>query len=513
MSKFLLSLLFASIAFAACAAGTEQPRDPFGLTGPDIVILSDVATAVGSNRMGEYLQTMALLGRTKTGPTYQQLSPKARYIIDVLYGQAAYGLNQFDTAHDAYLHATEYEAASESDWFYRFETAVYANNYRDANVAFTTLRNRWRDFADHLDATLVYRFERGLLTIPKSEDAQLAFETHLYERGWLDRKEDRLANAIRFHYAQHLIDKGDTARAARAIDDVTDPHALAVMHADKRFDTLLASNPEKFDVASALNAEWAATSSIPPRTIFDVCGCDSHAAVLYQMGRFGETLNAIDAAFARVVSVSGEMRRENQNFDTEYNDALTLRSLTLFALGRRDEAVGVASALQQENCCGANTEMPMLMGRLLIWMDRGKEASDYLMMVFENNLTPVESADLASLHVCAATQTHGAPAQQYMLADLRKAMFEPGAVLRGYVCANDLDGAASAIVEGLADPQIRPLMLDQLQIYQPDGVQTEAQKAFQAKFDRLRSRPDVLAAVAKVGRINHYPLVPQHWFY
>lgn len=513
----MLKLLFrigAAIALTTCAAQAQpETGNPYGFTGDDVPAIGAVTAAAQANVMGQFSASLSILSRTKADPNYEKFSPKAHYAIDMLYGEATQGKYVFNEAHKAFQRATQYPDATEEAWVARFETALDTNDYADADVTFAKLRESFRDFVDNLSGDFVFRFERGLLTLPKSEERQFAFEDYLYEDGWLNGGTTMFIDTIRFHYAMHLMDKGNKERAAHILDKITSPHIIAVLKADKRFDAVLASNSDKFDVDAALKEKVEQSAAMQFKSLLPLCACEIYSSALYEAGRFDDSVKTIDKALRLIAPLMASVREADPSYDEHYTNLLFQRALSLFALGRTDEAVGVASGLQWENCCGQNSDMPAVMGQFLVWMGKGQEANEYLASFPRNYLAPQDVADTESLQVCAQIESHQTSGIQYELSELRKAVYEPGAAIQGYLCADRLDDAANFVIAELADPQLRALALDQLQIYSPAAVQTEMQKSLQAKFAALRERPDVLAAVAKIGRINRYSIVTTHWIY
>ena len=75
------------------------------------------------------------------------------------------------------------------------------------------------------------------------------------------------------------------------------------------------------------------------------------------------------------------------------------------------------------------------------------------------------------------------------------------------LCAHDSDAVAKEIVARLVDPDTRQSKLAEIQDYLPEPGQSPWDKDTTARWLVVRGRPDVQAAIAKVGRIESYPII------
>jgi hypothetical protein len=79
-------------------------------------------------------------------------------------------------------------------------------------------------------------------------ETQLAFETFLEHRHWKPADPFFSKAVLWLHQAEHFYASGEIKRAYEIAARIDTPDVLAVMHAGRRFDGLIASDPEKFDV-------------------------------------------------------------------------------------------------------------------------------------------------------------------------------------------------------------------------------------------------------------------------
>ncbi len=82
--------------------------------------------------------------------------------------------------------------------------------------------------------------------------------------------------------------------------------------------------------------------------------------------------------------------------------------------------------------------------------------------------------------------------------------------MRGLLCANDLDGAASQIIERL-NGHDASRMLVALQNYTIPGTGSASAQLLNERLERVVARPAVAAAIASKGRILKLPLSRTYW--
>jgi hypothetical protein len=76
------------------------------------------------------------------------------------------------------------------------------------------------------------------------------------------------------------------------------------------------------------------------------------------------------------------------------------------------------------------------------------------------------------------------------------------------VILGNLDEAARVLMGELDDPMFRTEALHSMQRFS-SGTKTLQPPRWEANWKQLRERPDVKAAVARVGRVFDYDLPPQ----
>ena len=181
------------------------------------------------------------------------------------------------------------------------------------------------------------------------------------------------------------------------------------------------------------------------------------------------------------------------------------RARALAQLGRFDEAVAQLRAAAERPEYGApNVSQSINLAGLLADLGRGAEAEAIVAQVMARGLSPYGRMQAEAVRACART----GPAAE-ALAYLREHQADaPAALQDALICEGDLQAAARLYIERLSDPDRRTSALAELQDYATPPVMTPLQQAAIRRREQLRRRPDVQAAIARVGRIEHYNLLP-----
>jgi beta-barrel assembly-enhancing protease len=82
----------------------------------------------------------------------------------------------------------------------------------------------------------------------------------------------------------------------------------------------------------------------------------------------------------------------------------------------------------------------------------------------------------------------------------------PREYLRALILTGQADLAAQNLIERLLDPVARQDALERVQNFAPTPHASRAEQEFDAQWRALIARPDVQAAIRKIGRIESYAL-------
>lgn len=486
-------LIFFALGVGSCSAQAGKPENL-----AEVVYATALTRAQPALKAGDYSSAVDALVSVAKGPWYAKLSDERRHELDNLIGYAASRSFRGRDGREAMIRATNSRLATHEDWFLLMETAKLDTDFQTAFRAFEVLAREAPGFETDLEDETISVLEHGFGTLANGDEAQFKFEDYLAGRDW--RPVDPLfsPDVIGFHRAVHLLAHGAKADAATVVAGFTEPEVVALVGVDKRFDTLVAGHPEWTDVAAANArrlAKFEALQASDPGKLYLRTAVTGHR---WTMGDRDKALEALDKAIADAE------RHPSLTPADDYNHALVQRSAILFDLGRTEEALTQALAIGVR----APPRQPLMPAEWFVELERGAEALDLLKDVTNDELQLQAQAGLARLRTCAAGQIGADAVQRENLAYLRShPRSAPVENLRALLCMGDLEGAAAEARAALADPRMRPLVLDFFQDGLPPRGRTPFGQRIEMRRVALRERPDVQAAIKAVGRINRQPMI------
>jgi hypothetical protein len=506
MKRIRLAAIVA-VLMAGGGAGLALAANPIAAqpAAPgDVVIEAMFNAAQMGERDREPEMVYLALEPAMADEIFDQLSPGKKLQVAEMYGRAAQQLREWDKAHAAFRLATREPAATSEDWDGRMHTAILAGDGADAYQAFRHLRDARRSPLTTFEGAQADRLDALLRTLPDRE-AHTALGREMETEGWTPPYASDDPSTLWLHYVEALLAAGDTGAANRAAARITDPMVMMAMHADRRFDGVIAANPGLQDPKSAAERylAWAqAQAAAEPRML------SARLAVvraLNILNRPADALPILDAAHRAVATAT----RARPSFDDmEQRGALeSWRSSVLLSLGRTEEALGIRAA---EADCQCSPTSVTALARALVSAGRGAEALQWLAEAPTAGLGPEERMQHAQVSACAAAQVGDGKTLARDLAFLAEhERWAPGAHVRALVCADRLDAAQAALVRQLADPATRLGALGSLQSYADDEQAPAFTRQVEGRWAALAARPALQAEVAKVGRMNRYAL--QQW--
>ena len=360
--------------------------------------------------------------------------------------------------------------------------------------------------------------------LPDGPDLTFKLGQALIAANWTLK--DPFADASRYVVEQMvlLIDRDDLAGARGIVGAVGEPVGMIGPRADKRFDPIKASNPDAFDLKALaekrLASITAAAAAAPTRLAGarlvalerDPAGVRAQATALLELGRYAEALRLLDSALAKAQPAGGGASPYTDVAD-ELGTSLALRARALAGLGRYDEALAqMVQAASLPEAGHANVTQRMDLTQLQLQMGRPKDALASLDAIAPTDLTLTGRTNVQGLRVCAEVAAGDAVATQAALAFVRAyRQSAPNAFRDALACTGDMDDAAQVQIALLNDPDQRLPALAWAQTLKlppaPPGSHPNA-------LDRraaLIARPDVKAAIDKVGRVETAPLYTSYF--
>jgi hypothetical protein len=328
----------------------------------------------------------------------------------------------------------------------------------------------------------------------------------LFRIGW-PGDDATASDGLRMILIEDRLDQADVPGAAGFAATVTTPASMLPLLVRKRYDPLLPPDSDRLAMLGRAveghERETVAALAAAPADRYRLLARAQH---LRSVGRNADALTVLAPATRDVAAAAVEEPGMWMVNEAAY---------ALMALDRDDEAMRLmeriaALPLEQNMHTVAarinHLEMLTAVGRnaeALQWTARleshqGQYASDY------------GKAWIDSTRVCALAALGRAAETAAPLARLGGwSEINPAALTRALLCLNDLDAAAALLVQrlGRTDPGPAILALQDFRLSHGRGQTGPL-------YDRLlslRDRPDVRAALDRVGRVLSLPLARSYW--
>jgi tetratricopeptide (TPR) repeat protein len=438
---------------------------------------------------------------------FAELEPPQRCAVYWMAGAIKAQLKDWQASADHYARATECPEMPKEAWSGRLDAALRASDTDGAAAAMQGILERFPDaltgFTDEAVVTVLGRV-RGL---PKGPQRQFALLDALFDAGWkpadpsIDLQNDWVT------LAAGLVDRGLTIRAARVAQTIRDPWALTMMRADKRFDDLFDHAAPQFDpeVQSAVELEFRRklVADHPDRLGYVI----DYADDLIHHLQPDLALKLLDDAQAFIARAPTD-KPAYSDLSEKAVWVKDYRRRALMQLGRIDEALAIeVEAAGEEERGGENVSQTINLAGLYAELGRPQEALTTLDRL-KANASPYGLMQVEKIRAIACAELGDKDGLAKSLDYLRTHEADaPGALIVPLMWAGDLDAVAAVYIRRLADPDLRLDALSDMQLFALGLHPTVSAARLRARWDALRARPDIKAAVDKVGRVGRYSFV------
>jgi len=509
MGAKLIGALLALTLTASPAVGLARVQQasavvPTSAEGA-LLQLQELAQQAEAGQLKEALPRLqAIVGSSG----FSELTREQQYAGYLLLGAVADHLKEYDVAYDAYVKATEWKGADADAWMGRLGASAKA--HKDAQAALTVAAmarlypQGLGQINDHYLVPLAFRLRHA----DPRHDAEFQLLEALYDAKWKPDDIFDSPSALWTELAFDLIERGDNAKAAQVLGQPLDPYDVVRIRTDRRFDSVVQSRLADFDVKTIAERRLAETRKLVAEHPRSLHGVNALALRLRDLGRYQEALALLDETIARATPPDGE----KSAFDDldELNWTLDYRSQALQALGREDEAVeALKRGARRPEHGDLNVSQAINLGQYLSSIGRPKDAIYAVADITRGNVSGYGWLSLQLARVCAFAQLGDQAATKSALDDIT-AHQDDGMVVAelALLCAGDEAGAAALYVKRLQDPAERPSALQELQIYDVRRAMGSQGEQLDKRLAAVRGRPEVKAAIAAVGRVEHQPLAP-----
>lgn len=450
---------------------------------------------------GRFAEADARLARALDDRRFAGLDPGVQHDLLALAGSTAIQLERNDRALALYQRAVAADPDVAYDWYLLAALEADRGNLEAAAAHMTRRVQRWPDSLDAIDELLVFQMINQLEPLPAARRSllQALFDAHWQPKGiepagaWLE-------------LAVLQLQDDDNARVRATLARIDTPMELVRVRADRRFDAFIERTAPRFDPSLAARRHLDAMrvrNLLQPERMAVLMEL-SYA--LLTVGDDEEVLRISEAVATSLVDP--RMAAAYEDLD-DFVWLLNNRAIALRRLGRTDEAVATletASRLSERG--DPNVSQVLNLAMLYAGLGRADEALGILASVGQMSDYGRSVQQLATLRAMMLRgDGDGIDQALAQLHELRHAA--PQNHLWGLVVAERMDEAEATLVGLLQSPQERNATLAELQDYRrPPPLPADI--ATHARWQQLRARPAVQAALAEVGRIERYDIHSGH---
>lgn len=362
-------------------------------------------------------------------------------------------------------------------------------------------------FRDGLTDTTVSAVSQTLAQA-KNKVAGARLAEGLLKFGWPGENQFASQNWLQMKALRGRLVKGDIAGARTLARQIAYPPAALELLVLKEYDPIVEASDPGARVTALIAAEDARSAAALKAKPDDLKLILARGQYMRSVGREGDALALMLRHTTDMVTV------EKGGADAFWvvNEAV----FALRALGRTDEAVALMKRLIALDL-GTNPDLINMAINSSAIMNRSgyhRAAATYAEGLFRDH------ADKASKYgqmwmwegaACGHAMDGNMAAAKPWLARLRA---DPdanrAALMRGLLCANDLDGAAAQFIERLAGDDAAD-MLVAAQDYTIVNANVPTLHLLDQRLQQVVARPAVAAAIARKGRILKLPLSRTYW--
>jgi hypothetical protein len=503
-TKFLavaavMLLLAACAAHATVSPTQENKSDP----SPAVTDAADlVQRAFEIVRHNDNKAAAPELDKALHSPGFAGLSEETRYQTIFVASLVAWETGKNDKAHGLAVRATRFPEADNTAWMIRFASAFSIKNYGDAAHGLTMFTQRWPAKLDDILPGAVMQLHYQLKLAHEDETDRLMLD-ELFDADWKTKGVEP-SNLWRDLALQHL-QSGEVARATKVALRVTSGQVALSMRVDKRFDAITLAHPKAFDVDRLIDAEITAAQTQIAAHPDQLQPITDLQELFLITGRCSKVISISDAAVARAEKREGA--KAYSDFSDRYNWILDNRSRAFKRQGQWNKAVAtevLAARIPEQG--GINVSQSINLGELYAELDQPGNAATAIIQL--GDLTPTGQMQLEGVKLRIAVDRHDERAASVAMAYLRAHRAEePDTLQDALLLRGKLDEAASLLIERLENPEWRSNALVDMQHY-ADVVRTPMEKTIHDRWNTVIARPDVQAALHKVGRVEKFSIAP-----
>ncbi|WP_421569047.1 hypothetical protein [Stenotrophomonas sp. PD6] len=297
------------------------------------------------------------------------------------------------------------------------------------------------------------------------------------------------------------VEAGQHDKVAATLERIDSPAPLMRLRADKRFDRYLRRDDPRYDPVAASRRHidrLRVEAMLSP-------GVNETAVELSDALMVAGDLQDVVGMTTRLAEASREAGSAPPELARHVAWMLDTRSRAFRRLGKTDEAVDTQLlAVRMAEPEGDTVSHRLNLAGLYAALHRPLMARE--MMKGLDDLSTYGQSSRALIDLQIALQLNDAAAATRAREQLFASRNDtPGHYRDGLLLENRMDDAAAGMIAQLADPMDRSTALLELQDTR-EAPPLPEEVLLTARWKQLKQRPDVQAAVRRVGRIESYPL-------
>jgi len=495
-------LLWAMLLLGALPAHASVGGLEAGVPDPSAAARRSIYEGLAHVRDGDDASASAAFDSAIHSSGFERIEDPLQYLALRNAGQLALKQGHPEAAHPLLVRATAFGEATADAWYARADAAFQSGNNRDVARCVTAVAKRWPDGMAWNDDG-VFAIHHRLKQDPAGREDLQSMLQALFDAHWQTGEGE--PSPLWETLSLQLIEQADLAKASEVASRIASARIAMSLRVDKRFDPITRGRPpiditriaEK-EIRADRKAALASEDRLQPWVVL--------LRALDALGQFDETVKIADGIMAR--SADGAGASLYRDFDDQYPWLLDERARALTGLGRWDDAVlQFTRAMRRPENGGMNVSQAINLGSLYADLQRPREALDAVAEAGE--MSPYGRMQLEMVRYKATRLLGDASATDAHFAYLRDhhddaiATWQEVLLLTG-----QRDQAAGVFIDRLNDTARRASALAEVQEY-ADIPQTPNDARIATERKALLDRPDVRAALERVGRVERFALIPE----
>ncbi len=503
----LVGCLYAAMVARADVPASAAANQSVGSSSPATLALRRALQAAlqKAQQPDGASQADAGLREVIDSPVFDTLGTSEQHLALTGAAGVALQLDQAGRAQQLVTRATALPEQSIDDWRLRLTAATRVGDARDQVNCVATIARRWGRALSEVSDQLILRAasdaQKGGL-----EEERLGMLELLYEIRWKPSS-GREPSALWRELSLLQLNKNQLDQAMDIAAHVTDPYDVIVMRADSRYRPLFKSEFVPHDVRKVAEAslqQSRAAMEAAPHSLLPVVHL---ASDLIRLLRDHEVLSLTDEVIrqvepASVTHVVNGGVSPYADLDNQYAWILGVRADALADLGRFDEAVTTRQRATQWPGNKDLVSHRINLAEVLCGLDRPQEA--LAVLPEPDKASPFGRMQIELNRLTAEVEEGNVVEADSALDYLRQHRADSLRTLqKALVIAGRESEGAELLLSRLSDPALRAGALADSQDYlQPPAPPRVVR--WREQFKKLRERPDIRAAIDRVGKIDRY---------